>query len=441
MDAGAEVRVRARAALLALGLEDGHERLVVGDDGGADVAGSAPPSRAIASAPARMAATATASAAASAPGRPAVAPMFLAIVSVVTLLTVLIVSANIANLMLSRAAARQRETAVRQSLGVAVQNRAVAAGGRVFDTAVACVAACVMAAWAARAIARLLPDSPFAASGLDFTPDDSSALEPLASALGPVLRNVEPRVAIVLSRTMDAQLEGVTMSARIIARLLLIFSVISLLIAATGQYAVIAFNMRRRVREFGVRIALGASSGQVLRAVLGEGFALTAIGLAAGVLLSLAVATAARSALFGVTPTDPWTYGSVFAILAARRADRLLPASRGGDARRSGSSLETGRSRLRYANGSPRLFEHQATRGGHAAQARGVAPAAAAARAPLSGPRSRQRARLHGVRLARAEGVGLRRVRRRWPLQVRLLPADADRETCPHLPGHDEPRR
>jgi predicted permease len=146
---------------------------------------------------------------------------------------------------------------------------------------------------------------------------DSSALEPIASAFGPVLRDVEPRIAIVLSRTMDAQLEGVTMSARIIARLLLIFSLISLLIAAIGQYAVIAFNMRRRVREFGVRIALGASSGQVLRAVLSEGFALTAIGLAAGVLLSFAVATAARSALFGVTPTDPWTYGSVFAILGA----------------------------------------------------------------------------------------------------------------------------
>lgn len=62
-----------------------------------------------------------------------------------------------------------------------------------------------------------------------------------------------------------------TFLGRIIARLLLIFSVISLLIAAIGQYAVIAFNMRRRVREFGVRIALGASSRHVLPTVLGEG--------------------------------------------------------------------------------------------------------------------------------------------------------------------------
>ena len=104
----------------------------------------------------------------------------------------------------------------------------------------------------------------------------------MASALGPVLREIDPRIAIASTRTMDAQLEGVTFTARIIARLLLIFSLISLLIAAIGQYAVIAFNMRRRVREFGVRIALGASARQVLSTVLGEGFALTAIGLACG---------------------------------------------------------------------------------------------------------------------------------------------------------------
>jgi putative ABC transport system permease protein len=134
---------------------------------------------------------------------------------------------------------------------------------------------------------------------------------------------------------MDAQLEGVTFLARILARLLLIFSLISLLVAAIGQYAVIAFNMQRRVREFGVRMALGASARQILASVLGEGFALTAIGLAAGLLLSLAVATAARGVLFGVTPTDPRTYGGVFMVLAvvalvacclpARAATRVDP--------------------------------------------------------------------------------------------------------------------
>ena len=162
-----------------------------------------------------------------------------------------------------------------------------------------------------------------------------SDLESVAAALGPVLREIDPRLAIASIRTMDAQLERVTFTARIIARLLLIFSVISLLIAAIGQYAVIAFNMRRRVREFGVRIALGASARQVLSTVLGEGFALTAIGLSVGLLLSLGVALAARRVLFGVTPTDAPTYAAVLALLGcvalvacclpARAATRIDP--------------------------------------------------------------------------------------------------------------------
>lgn len=143
----------------------------------------------------------------------------------------------------------------------------------------------------------------------------SADFDSVASALGPVLRALEPRVAIVLTRTMNAQLEGVTFTARMIARLLLIFSLISLLIAAIGQYAVIAFNMQRRVREFGVRIALGASARQVLSTVVGEGFALTVIGLVVGLFLSLGVALAIRGVLFGVTPTDAPTYAGVFALL------------------------------------------------------------------------------------------------------------------------------
>ena len=88
--------------------------------------------------------------------------------------------------------------------------------------------------------------------------------------------------------------------------------------------------MRRRVREFGVRIALGASAGQVLGGVLREGLFLTCIGLACGLALSVAVAVAARSVLFNVTPTDPQTYAGVFALLAVVSLVRavFLPAAR-----------------------------------------------------------------------------------------------------------------
>jgi predicted permease len=141
-------------------------------------------------------------------------------------------------------------------------------------------------------------------------------LESVAGAVGPSLRAVDRRIAVVYLRTMDEQLDALALSASMIARLLAIFSLVSLVIAAIGQYAVVAFNMRRRIREFGVRIALGASSGQVLGGVLREGLVLTAVGLVCGLALSVAIAVGARSVLFNVTPTDPQTYAGVLAILA-----------------------------------------------------------------------------------------------------------------------------
>jgi putative ABC transport system permease protein len=157
----------------------------------------------------------------------------------------------------------------------------------------------------------------------------------VAGAIAPALREVDRRLAITFVRTMDEQLEAVALGASMIARLLLMFSIVSLVIATIGQYAVVAFNMRRRIREFGVRIALGASASQVLSGVLREGLFLTGVGLVCGLALSAAIAVAARSVLFNVTPTDPQTYAGVFALLAvvsllacclpARGASRVDP--------------------------------------------------------------------------------------------------------------------
>jgi predicted permease len=163
------------------------------------------------------------------------------------------------------------------------------------------------------------------------------SIETVAGAVGPTLRDIDRRISIVYMRTMDEQLDTLALSASMIARLLGIFSLVSLVIAAIGQYAVVAFNMRRRVREFGVRIALGASSSQVLSGVLREGLLLTAVGLVCGLALSVALAVAARSVLFNVTPTDPQTFAGVFALLAvvslvacclpARGASRVDPVN------------------------------------------------------------------------------------------------------------------
>jgi ABC-type antimicrobial peptide transport system permease subunit len=163
----------------------------------------------------------------------------------------------------------------------------------------------------------------------------TGALDGVSAVVPGALRDVDPRIAIAGQETLDAQLADEAVGARMISRLLMTFAGISLLIAAVGQYAVVAFNMRRRTRDFGVRIALGASASQIVGAVLREGTRLTLAGLAFGLALSVAVATLLRGVLFGVTPTDPPTYLAVFVLLAfvsllacylpARRASHINP--------------------------------------------------------------------------------------------------------------------
>lgn len=131
--------------------------------------------------------------------------------------------------------------------------------------------------------------------------------------------------------TMHARLESVTVLERMIATLLMAFALASLVVAALGQYAVAMFNMRRRTKDFGVRMAIGASSRQVQRDVIAEALGLTWRGLVIGFLLSIGVGLAARRVLFGVTPTDPLTYIAVFLLLAVTSlVASYVPAWRAG---------------------------------------------------------------------------------------------------------------
>jgi putative ABC transport system permease protein len=145
----------------------------------------------------------------------------------------------------------------------------------------------------------------------------STSLDEVVPAISRTLRAVDDRAPIVYLRTMDEQLQSLTWPIQALATLLALFAVGSLLIATIGQYAAMAFTMRRRIRDFGVRIALGASTRDILASVVREGLRLTAAGLAIGCALSLAIASSLRSMLFGVTPTDAPTYAAVGALLAA----------------------------------------------------------------------------------------------------------------------------
>jgi predicted permease len=143
------------------------------------------------------------------------------------------------------------------------------------------------------------------------------------------LRETDARVAVASLRSFDDQLAGEVAPLWVLTTLVMLFAAGSLLIAAIGQYALVTFEGRRRTREFGIRIALGASPQQLIRAVLADGFRWTAAGLALGFVLSVAAASLLTRVLFGVTPTDPLTYAGVFVLLSsASLAACYLPARR-----------------------------------------------------------------------------------------------------------------
>src|SRR5262249_20828720 len=110
---------------------------------------------------------------------------------------------------------------------------------------------------------------------------------------------------------------------------------VALALALIGVYGVMSYTVTQRVREIGVRMALGARPGDVTRMVVRQGLLLAAIGVGAGLVAALALASLMSSLLFGVSSTDPITYGAMAALLLgitalatwipARRAARVDP--------------------------------------------------------------------------------------------------------------------
>jgi putative ABC transport system permease protein len=159
--------------------------------------------------------------------------------------------------------------------------------------------------------------------------------EDLAEPLRQIVARIDADQPVSAIRTMNEIVDLDVADRRQQMVLLGTFAALALLLASIGIYGVLSYAVTQRSRELGLRMALGASSGSVMRLVMARGFSLIAAGLTIGLALALAATRALQGALYGVGAADPETFAVVIALLAgialaacyvpARRAARVDP--------------------------------------------------------------------------------------------------------------------
>jgi putative ABC transport system permease protein len=150
-----------------------------------------------------------------------------------------------------------------------------------------------------------------------------------ATALAARVRALDRNLPLPEIETMEQVVAGSVRERRLIMTLLAVFAALAVVLAAVGIYSVMAYSVGQRTHEIGVRLAIGASRGDVLRMVLKQTIALTAAGLVIGVAAATGLTRLMRTLLFEVEPHDPLTFvAGVLVLLAVSLAAGLVPGRR-----------------------------------------------------------------------------------------------------------------
>jgi putative ABC transport system permease protein len=170
---------------------------------------------------------------------------------------------------------------------------------------------------------------------LAFVMRTASKPNALAAAIQREVAAVDPDMPVYGVRSMEEIVADGVARQRFAMAVLSAFAVAALLLSAVGIGGVTAYVTSRRTREIGIRMALGARPGDVLRMVVGQGMRLIAVGVALGLIASLALTRLLEGLLFGVSATDAGTFSAIASALAAvallacylpaRRAARVDP--------------------------------------------------------------------------------------------------------------------
>jgi predicted lysophospholipase L1 biosynthesis ABC-type transport system permease subunit len=164
-----------------------------------------------------------------------------------------------------------------------------------------------------------------------------TAGEPSAAAdlMRREVRGIDPNVTVIDAMPLAEHVVQTLYAEKIAANLLSVLGTLALLLAAVGLYSVMAYAVTQRTHEIGIRMALGATRKDVLKLIVGQGLALTLVGIGAGLVAAWALTRLLASFLYGTAATDPTTFIGVSVLLAsvallasyipARRATKVDP--------------------------------------------------------------------------------------------------------------------
>lgn len=154
-------------------------------------------------------------------------------------------------------------------------------------------------------------------------------------AIRSAVASIDPTLAVADIQTMDQRVSGASALRRFQTSLFGVFAAVALFLAAIGLYGVMAYSVKQRTPEIGIRLALGAQPSSVLKLIVRQGMTLTVLGILIGVAVAFALTRLLSSLLYGIAPTDPATFILVSVVLLgvsflacyipARRAMRVDP--------------------------------------------------------------------------------------------------------------------
>jgi len=164
-----------------------------------------------------------------------------------------------------------------------------------------------------------LPDKfwSLTANGIGFVARTEGPPLDVSAGIRQAASRFDASAAIYLFRPLEQIVAGSIARQRMAMLLLSILSALALVLAAIGVYGVIAYLAAQRTREIGVRMALGATRGDVLQLVLGEGMRIALAGIGVGIVAALGLTRLLSNVIYGVGATDPITFGAVALLLTA----------------------------------------------------------------------------------------------------------------------------